>query len=527
MRKELDLHMKRKRRSKTKPLQSGSLIDNYVVAHQGRIIIGLCMYAWLRILVLSAAFPLLNNIDEAAHFDSIVKFSRGDLPGEELPLFNANLADFLSRYNSFEYITPLRQLQSAHLDVPNSELPKQIQDALYRAGMEHWTHGINYEFQSPPLYYIVAASWYRLGMVLRLREWQLAYWTRFLNTFAFALLVWLSYRFVLLVYPQSAFLAVGVPALLAVFPLDVFFGMNRDVLSAPLTAAVFVLMMEALLRKTHQYWYLLSASFLVGLAPLINIPNCVLFAVLGATMVMWLHQLDETRARKIWATCTSAVAALVLPSLWMLRNYLVMGDFTGSRAKMQFFGWTRVPISKIFDHPMFSWEGFSYFLLNNVQTFWRGEAGWHRELMRLVTTDWFYVFSSFVLILIFLVHFIVRWRAASPVQRLAGFEAGLVVFGLLSFMAVLSVLFDFDGCFYPSSRHPFFVSGRIISGAMLPFALMYVSGLEVAVRPVRKWIHPAVVLGLVMLLITVSEILVTRPVFSSAFNFFALASGRR
>ena len=82
------------------------------------------------------------------------------------------------------------------------------------------------------------------------------------------------------VYPSRSFLSLAVPGLLAVFPLDVFFGMNRDVLSPLLCAAALLLMANALTTKTTQYQPLLLASFLVGLSFLVEISNFVLYGAL-------------------------------------------------------------------------------------------------------------------------------------------------------------------------------------------------------------------------------------------------------
>jgi len=500
-----------------------SRVDLFLHAHRGGIVAALCGYAVIRVLLFAAAFPLFNNVDEQLHFDSIVSFAQGRLPGPELPLIDSASAQLISRYHSFEYMVPLESLRRDHLDIPRTQLPPDFQNALYHSSFDYWSHVTNIEIQSPPLYYAVGALWYRLGAALGMRDWRLAYWVRFLNSIAFALLVWLSYGFVRLVYPTRVFVSLGVPALIAVFPQDVFFGMNRDVLSAPLVAAALLLMMQGLRTELGRHRYLPAGAFLVGLTFLVNVANVVLYAALAATLWLWLRQPHQTLRRKIWVTTASALAALVLPVLWMLRNYLVIGDLTGSKAKVQALTWTVQPFSDILDHPMFSWDGLSYFLLNNTRSFWRGEYVWHGERMSSAVADWFYVGSSFLLILVFVVHFVARRKTASTMQRLAGLQALWLVAGYVLFLAVISVLFDFHECFYPSRLHPFFVSGRIISGALLPFALMYVIGLEVAVGRLRNRVHPALVLVAVMLFTTVSEIVVRSPAFSSAFNFFALS----
>jgi len=89
-------------------------------------------------------------------------------------------------------------------------------------------------------------------------------------------------------------------------------------------------------------------------------------------------------------------------------------------------------------------------------------------------------------------------------------------------MAAISLLFDFQECVYPSRAWPYFISGRIVIGALLPFAVLYLSGFEVLMRPVRKYIHPIIPLLLICFAITWVEVTLTATVFQSHFNFYAL-----
>jgi len=57
------------------PPRSG--IDQFLWVHSGRIIALLCLYAGLRILIFSAAFPIFNNVDEQAHLMAIQMYARG------------------------------------------------------------------------------------------------------------------------------------------------------------------------------------------------------------------------------------------------------------------------------------------------------------------------------------------------------------------------------------------------------------------------------------------------------------------
>ena len=44
------------------------------------LVAALCAVAAVRILVLAAAFPLFDNVDETSHFDLVYRYSHGDIP---------------------------------------------------------------------------------------------------------------------------------------------------------------------------------------------------------------------------------------------------------------------------------------------------------------------------------------------------------------------------------------------------------------------------------------------------------------
>jgi hypothetical protein len=146
--------------------------------------------------------------------------------------------------------------------------------------------------------------------------------------------------------------------------------------------------------------------------------------------------------------------------------------------------------------------------------------------MRSLVADRFYVISSAVLLALFTVGFLARQKSISPLQRLIGFQALFLVASSVLFLAAISLPFDFHDCQYPSRLYPYFVSGRIISSALLPFVLLYAIGLERLTSTFRKWVSPVAVLACIMLFITISEIRMRSVVFSSPYNFFALSGWR-
>ncbi|MGB7583250.1 MAG: glycosyltransferase family 39 protein [Terriglobales bacterium] len=503
--------------------------EAFLCTHARPIVIGLCVYAAIRILVFAAAFPLFNITDEASHFLAIRMYAEWHWPGKELPAVDPAFEATYVLYGSPEYTHSQQDIDRNGPRVPLCQVPPQARDAalrqtFYVQKFKDWSQKPNFEAQSPPLYYVVAAGWYKLGAALGIGGWGLVYWVRFLNSIAYALLVWLSYRFVRNVYPDSAFLFLAVPALIAVFPQDVFFGMNRDVLSAPLAAAALLLLIKAADSGPSGNWSLVLGSLLVGLAMLVEVSNCVLYGALAATFWFCLRRSGTRQPLKIWVLSASVLAALAPPSFWILRNYSVIGDWTGSGAKMHELGWTVKPLADIWHHPLFSADGLSYFLLQLTRSFWHGEYLWHGHWMRLAAADWFYVFSSALMVIVFTLAFTLRHTALSPLQRLTGFHALFLLGSSVLFLAAISLLFDFHDCLIPSRARPFFINGRIISGALLPFVLIYASGLELVANHFRKWIHPTILLLLLLSLITASEVVVRKPAFRSSYNFFALSA---
>lgn len=74
---------------------------------EARIVAILCLLAALRVFVLSAGFPLFNNVDEQAHFDLVHKYARGHVPAG-IEKQDAGAARDMTLYGTPEYLTPAR-----------------------------------------------------------------------------------------------------------------------------------------------------------------------------------------------------------------------------------------------------------------------------------------------------------------------------------------------------------------------------------------------------------------------------------
>ena len=155
-----------------------------------------------------------------------------------------------------------------------------------------------------------------------------------------------------------------------------------------------------------------------------------------------------------------------------------------------------------------------------MTSFWRGELVWASAPISMPAADIFYWVSSLVLVILSVIGFR-RFAGVSSAKHVLVCISGSFV-SLVLFLAMLSVSFNFGVCFYPSSFFPFFVSGRLISAAIIPFLLLYVLGLNWAFGWIKKVNLQFIVLIAIVLFITVSEIIISLPVFASEYNFFHL-----
>jgi tetrahydromethanopterin S-methyltransferase subunit C len=111
-----------------------------------------------------------------------------------------------------------------------------------------------------------------------------------------------------------------------------------------------------------------------------------------------------------------------------------------------------------------------------------------------------------------------RGKGTSEEQRRVLWIAVACVIATILFLAFLSLQFDFGACINPSRARPYFFQGRLMLGALIPFAMLYVYGLSRLLRH-----EPGLVLGAVgaiAITITILELLANRVAFTSAYNWF-------
>jgi hypothetical protein len=204
---------------------------------------------------------------------------------------------------------------------------------------------------------------------------------------------------------------------------------------------------------------------------------------------------------------------------WLAWCKINFGDFTGTAVKMHLLTWTLKPFGEWWGHPIFTLHGFWTFVSGLLATFWQGEFWWHREPMGLSAVNLDYTILSICLVGVAVIGLVPRFSAATAPQREALWLDFWSCVAAVAFLGFLSIIYDFHDCFYPSREHPYFTSGRLMLGALVPFMLLFVFGLD---RVLKKFDPPAkfFLLAAIILFMLAAEIITDWPVFSSQYNWF-------
>lgn len=470
----------------------------------------LCLAAALRVFLLSAAFPLFNNVDEIMHADVVLKYARGEVPRGLRP-YGRDSAEQIILYGSPEYYYR-RELVGVPLPPPVWSYPPKSRARFFESLVGLWENRLNPESTQQPAYYAIAALWYRLGGLLGASGGDALYWIRFMNIAVVMILIGMSYFFLRRRYPESLYLRLGVPALLAFLPQTTFLSINSDVLSPVFFTAAFYGLLAAAQAEEPGVLFCVGVGAAAALAVLTKITNVSILGVLAAVLLL------RRRAPGPWAALCAAALAPV--ALWAARDWLVLGDPTGSAAKIRFMGWTLKPLGELWRHPLFTPRGLLHFLNVLARSYWRGEFIWHGEglAQRAAACDLFYPVSSAV----FLAASAAGLRRGRDPRRTANALSFLALGLSALFLAAVSLAYDFGDCPYPSRADPFFMSGRLIGGTLVPFLVLYLDGLERLLSRVKAAPARWAALAAIAVMMLGSQVWLTRDVFSSAYNWYHL-----
>jgi hypothetical protein len=483
------------------------------------LILLLCSAAAFRVFIFSAAFPFFSNVDETLHFDLITQYSHGHIP-RTFGRLTAETLDWIVPYASPEFLVAPDQFPEEKYPPP---LWKQIEPEVepeIAATKTAWSGEVNFESSQPPLYYVATSVWWSLGKHIGLRGIQALYWIRFVNVLLIALVVWLGYVTARMIAPERVELRLGVPLLLAMIPQNVFYAINNDVLSPFCFGVLFLFVLQWLRAETTSLRLGAVTGLAVAAAYLTKLSNAPLIAVALVTILAKLLLMVRRNPRAGVVALVAMIFCAAIPiGIWLVWTKFHFGDATGSTEKITLLGWTRKPLADWWRHPIFTPYGVWVFCSSLMTSFWRGELTWHGQLLTWGPADGFFVISSLLFLACSVVG-VLKPAALSSFQRQAiGVAISICVAGIL-FLALLSVQFDFGDSTGPSRAHPYFTAGRLLTGALIPFAVCYVCGLTVLLRPAKSAVLPLAIIAGLAVFVTVSEISTNRVVFASEHNWF-------
>lgn len=490
-----------------------------------KLVVALAAFAFLRVFVFASALPFFNGIDEHLHFDLVQKYSRGFLPGSETATLDAVTVGLLAAHGSPEYLKGPEAFENGRIPTPEEMHAKRTPDsAAYRKVLAWYTNWANFEAEGPPTYYALAGAWLKLGRELGLQPIQLLYWVRWLNPMLAAAVVIATYAFLRRRCPGDSFRRLGPCIFLAGYPNDLNYGVTADVLSIGLGALCFFGLVR--MREAPRSLRVATATGLaIGLAFLNKYPN-LLFA--GVAFVLFAMALREAcRARTLpaeWPRWSLLWLAAAAPACWWLaRNLCVVGSLAGAHRKLEILGWSYHGPAQILAHPLFGLRGWFEFTPTLLLTFWQGEFAWHGKPTHSAVLDAIYVATS----LVFVGAAAASWLRAGAAARTSRRPEGvaLLVFAAgVAVLAALSTLFDFGVEQGPLSRaFPYFASGRLIAGTVVPFSILYCRGVErlCSRAPARlAQLGPWIALCAVLAIALGWQLWVFRDAFSSPWNWY-------
>jgi Predicted membrane protein (DUF2142) len=492
------------------------------------LILLLCVIAGFRVFLFSAAFPFFSNIDEDLHFDLITQYSHAHVP-RSFDRLQEETLNWVVPYASPEFLFPAEHFPDGKFPAPLWKEPWSKVEPEIAATRAEWSGEVNFESSQPPVYYAIAGAWWWIGKHIGLSGIESLYWIRFLNVALMAIVVWLAYVAARTIAPDRLELRIGVPLLVAFIPQNVFYAMNNDVLSPVCFGVLFLCVLQWLRIEKPGLFLAVITGAAIACTYLTKLSNLPLIVVAVAIVVVRLVAMSRQTPRvSLTALAALALCAAVPIGSWMVWLKLQYGDFTGSASKIAFLDWTRKPVLDWWQHPIFKPAGAWTFWSDLMARFWRGEVEWHGGQFNWQPADRLFAVSSLVFIAFAIVG-LRKQSGLSAFQRRAIAIAIVTVAAGIVFLALLSIQFDFGTCVNPSRSHPYFTSGRLVSGAIIPFALAYVYGISCLCRFAAskfgqiRWAAIAstlVVLGAIVLYSQITEIVILQPVFASQHNWF-------
>jgi Predicted membrane protein (DUF2142) len=508
-------------------MQNGEIAEHQSAAasshpFEKKIILLLCLFAAIHVFVFSAAFPFFNNVDENGHFDLVVRYSHGQVP-RGMENYSAESSAYFAVFTSCAYLGTADMFPGGKFPPPPWTLPVETARHDLAMDMAAWQAQKNNEVWQPPLYYGLQAIWWHLGQALGLKEGHLLYWLRFADILIMVAVVFLGYTAARLVFPDNLFLQMGVPSVLAFMPQSAFYSIETDALSPVCFGLLFICLLQWLGQDVPG----LRLGIITGLAfaatYLTKLTNLSVLAVASLVIVFKLGQLLKAKKLSVGAPALIGfgLSAGIPSGAWMTWCRQYFGDLTGSKMEMECVGWTHKPFLQWWSHPIFTPHGFWTFLSELITTFWQGEFWWHREPMASPIPNAIYLALTIGFVLWALIAIIPGFSQITPSQHRALYLSLASITAAVAFSGFLSIIYDFHDYPGPSREHPYFSFGRHLLGALIPFMLLFIFGINLAFDRfgnIAKFSALAVFISFMLAV----EIATDWPVFSNPYNWYHL-----
>ena len=449
------------------------------------------------------------------HFDLVLRYARGQIP-HRFDLLTSETIDWVVPYASPEFLQDPNQMPEHKFPPPLWKQSGEGADAIAQVTRLEWSKEINWECSQPPLYYSVAALWWKIGQLIGVGGISAIYWLRFFNAVLIFGLIWISYAAARSVNSSNLTLVAGVPLLVACFPQDIFFVINNDTFSAFCGGLIFLCAARVLTARSTTFSLAATTGLSLAAGYLTKISNAPLALVVFLIVLAKIIWRNRARLRHatvaVSALSLTAITTTVVWTTWVRTNF---GDLTGGAGKASLLGWSAKSFSDWWSHPMFSLDGFWLFWSDFAPRFWRGELMWHGSQINWPPADIYYSVASLIVLL----------AAAIGIVRKDEECRAIVTAALLSFLASvgfligISVAFDFGRCIYPSPSFPYLTAGRLVMGELVPFAILFVYGVRRLFEPISAKLAAGAIILTATLAVT-SQVLLDSRVFSSEYNWF-------
>jgi hypothetical protein len=309
--------------------------------------------------------------------------------------------------------------------------------------------------------------------------------------------------------------------LVAFIPQTSFYSIQNDPLSPLCFGALFYCLIRLLKAESPD----VKLGILTGVAMTITcfakLTNLPLLAM--SALVIFFKMWQWIKAGKLRAALPMFISLAAFAGLslfWFGWCKYHFGDYTGSEIKVKFLGWTHKPFNEWSNHPIFTVAGTWAFISKLMITFWQGEFWWHGLELNIPAINSIYVILSFSFVGLAVCGLFSRRTSKTLIQRQALWLCIFNFAAVIAFLGFLSILYDFNFCICPSREFPYFTAGRMILGALIPFILLFLYGIDYLFAGIQgDRIRFFALFGMIIFMV-VSEIVTDWVVFFSDYNWY-------